>query len=253
MSARPASWLASVRNVIVTGGSRGLGLGIAVALRDAGYCVQAIARSQSEELGLAIAEKGAAGEIVFVPCDLAEIDALPELVAGIRKRFGPVYGLVNNAGIGTSGILATMPEGQIERLVLLNTLSPLVLTKYAVRSMMAHGGGRIVNVASIVASTGYSGLSVYSATKASLIGFTRSLAREVGPLGITVNAVAPGFVDTEMTHSMDEEQRRRIARRSALNRLAEVQDVGDAVAFLISDKARNITGTVMTVDAGNTA
>jgi 3-oxoacyl-[acyl-carrier protein] reductase len=253
MSERPASWPASVRNIIVTGGSRGLGLGISVALRDAGYRVIAIARSESEELGRTIAEKAAGGEIGFVACDLAEIDALPGLVSGIRKRFGPIYGLVNNAGIGTGGVLATMPESQIERLVRLNTLSPLVLTKYAVRSMMAHGGGRIVNVASIVASTGYSGLSVYSATKASLIGFTRSLAREVGKLGATVNAVAPGFIDTEMTHSMDDEQRRQIARRSALNRLAEVQDVADAVVFLISDKARNITGTVLTVDAGNTA
>jgi 3-oxoacyl-[acyl-carrier protein] reductase len=242
-----------VRNVIVTGGSRGLGLGIAVALRDAGYRVVAIARSQSEGLERAMAETAAAGELVFAACDLAEIAALPELASGIRKRFGAIYGLVNNAGIGTGGVLATMPERQIERLVRLNTLSPLVLTKYAVRSMMAHGGGRVVNVASIVAATGYSGLSVYSATKASLIGFTRSLAREVGKVGITVNAVAPGFVDTEMTHSMAEGQRRQIARRSALNRLAEVQDVADAVAFLVSDKARNITGTVLTVDAGNTA
>jgi len=242
-----------VRNLIVTGGSRGLGLAIAVALRDAGYRVVAIARSQGDELRVAMAEKGAAGEIAFAWCDLAEIDALPQLVARVRREFGPVYGLVNNAGIGTGGVLATMPESQIERLVRLNTLSPLVLTKYAVRSMMAHGGGRVVNIASIVASTGYSGLSVYSATKASLIGFTRSLAREVGKLGITVNAVAPGFVDTDMTHSMDEQQRRQIARRSALNRLAEARDVADAVAFLVSDRARNITGTVVTVDGGNTA
>lgn len=253
MSERPANWRAAVRNLIVTGGSQGLGLGIAVALRDAGHRVVAIARSQSEELRAAIAENGTTGEIAFMPCDLAEIAALPELVADVRKEFGPIYGLVNNAGIGTGGVLATMPESQIEQLVRLNTLSPIVLTKYAVRSMMAHGGGRVVNIASIVASTGYSGLSVYSATKSSLIGFTRSLAREVGRLGITVNAVAPGFIGTKMTQGMDEQQRRQIARRSAMNRLAEVQDVADAVAFLLSDKARNITGTVLTVDAGNTA
>ena len=253
MSEPPASWRGAVRNLIVTGGSRGLGLGIAVALRDAGYRAIAVARSQGDRLGRAMAENGGAGEIAFVPCDLSDIAALPALVAGVRKKFGPIYGLVNNAGIGTAGVLATMPEREIERLVQLNTLSPLVLTKYAVRSMMAHGEGRVVNVASIVASTGYSGLSVYSATKASLIGFTRSLAREVGKLGITVNAVAPGFVDTEMTHSMDDGQRRQIARRSALNRMAESRDVADAVAFLVSDKARNITGTVLTVDAGNTA
>lgn len=253
MSVPPASWRVSVRNIVVTGGSRGLGLGIAVALRDAGYHVVAVARSPSDELRRAGAATGAAGEIDFVPCDLAEIEALPALLSLIRKRVGAIYGLVNNAGIGTGGVLATMPESQIERLVRLNTLSPIVLTKYAVRSMMAHGEGRVVNITSVVASTGYSGLSVYSATKAALIGFTRSLAREVGKLGVTVNAVAPGFVDTEMTHGMDAQQRGQIVRRSALNRLAEVRDVADAVSFLISDKARNITGTVLTVDAGNTA
>jgi len=128
-----------------------------------------------------------------------------------------------------------------------------VVTKAAVRSMMSDGGGRIVNIASIVAFTGYSGLSVYSASKASLIGFTRSLAREVGKLGITVNAVAPGFVDTEMTRGMKEEQREQIVRRSALKRLVDVEDVANAVEFLLSDGAKNITGTVVTVDAGNTA
>jgi 3-oxoacyl-[acyl-carrier protein] reductase len=129
----------------------------------------------------------------------------------------------------------------------------MVMSKYVVRSMMADGGGRIVNIASIVASTGYSGLSVYSATKASLIGFTRSLAREVGRLGVNVNAVAPGFVDTDMTQSLTAEHREQIVRRSALRRLVDVDDVANAVEFLLSDKAKNITGTVITVDAGNTA
>jgi 3-oxoacyl-[acyl-carrier protein] reductase len=135
----------------------------------------------------------------------------------------------------------------------LNTLSPMVLSKYVVRSMMADGGGRIVNIASIVAGTGYSGLSVYSATKASLIGFTRSLAREVGRMGVNVNAVAPGFVDTEMTHALTEEHREQIVRRSALRRLVDIDDVANAVEFLLSDRSKNITGTVLTVDAGNTA
>jgi len=122
-----------------------------------------------------------------------------------------------------------------------------------VRAMMTAGEGRIVNIASIIASTGYSGLSVYGATKASLLGFTRSLAREVGGLNITVNAVAPGFMSTDMTAGMKDEQKDKIAARSALKRLADVDDVAGAVSYLMSDAARNVTGTVLTVDAGNTA
>jgi 3-oxoacyl-[acyl-carrier protein] reductase len=240
-----------VRNVIVTGGSRGLGLGIAKTLCAAGYRVIAVARTQTQALAAAIAE--APDRLYFTSCDLADTAEIPNFVSGLRKEFGPIYGLVNNAGLGTSGVLATMPDAEIERLVVLNTLSVIVITKYVVRSMMAHGGGRIVNIASIVGSTGYSGLAAYSATKASLLGFTRSLAREVGGLGITVNAVAPGFIDTEMTHSLDTAQRARIARRSALRRLVEIADVANAAEFLIGEKASNITGTVLTVDAGNTA
>ena len=146
-----------------------------------------------------------------------------------------------------------MHNSQIDELVRLNTLSPIVLTKYVVRSMMAEGDGRIVNVASIIGFTGYSGLSVYAATKASMIGFTRSLAREVGRLGINVNAVAPGFIDTDMTDGLADEQRKQVVRRSALRRLADVEDVANAVEYLLSDKARNISGTVLTVDAGATA
>jgi 3-oxoacyl-[acyl-carrier protein] reductase len=244
-----------MRNVIVTGGSRGLGLGIARTLTTAGYCVIAIARQESEEL-TALSRKiapGQQGALHFRPFDLCDIPGIPGLVKGLRKEFGTFYGLVNNAGIGTGGLLATMLDSKIERLVRLNTVSPIILTKYVVRSMMADGGGRIVNVSSIVSFTGYSGLSVYSATKSSLVGFTRSLAREVGKLGINVNAIAPGFVGTEMTDSLEGQQRAQIIRRSALLRLVEVEDVANAVAFLLGESAKNITGTMLTIDAGSTA
>jgi 3-oxoacyl-[acyl-carrier protein] reductase len=242
-------------NVIVTGGSRGLGLGIARKLATAGYRVIAIARGQSEQLASAMLEmdRGQGSSLHFRQFDLADTSGIPELVKGLRKEFGPIRGLVNNAAIGTSGILATMHDAQIERLAHLNVVSPIILTKYVVRSMMIDGGGRIVNIASIVSFAGYSGLSVYSATKASILGFTRSLAREVGPLGINVNAVAPGFVDTDMTESLGGQHRDQIVRRSALRRLVEVEDIANAVEYLLDDKAKNITGTVLTIDAGNTA
>ncbi len=159
----------------------------------------------------------------------------------MRARRGPIYGLVNNAGIGTEGLLATMANADIEALLRLNTLSPIVLTKYVVRGMMAEGRGRIVNISSIVASTGYNGLAAYAATKAAMVGFTKSLAREVGRVGVTVNAIAPGFVDTELTQGLDAAARDRIAARSALRRLAEAEDVAAMAAFLMGDGGRNIT------------
>jgi 3-oxoacyl-[acyl-carrier protein] reductase len=244
-----------LRNVIVTGASRGLGLEIATALVASGYRVLAIARSSSEPLRALTSEAQRAGRgaLEFRSFDLLDTAAMPQLVAGLRKEVGPLFALVNNAGLGTSGVLALMRDEQIETLVRLNTVSPIVLTKHVVRSMMSERTGRIVNISSIVAATGYHGLSVYAATKASLIGFTRSLAREVGSLGITVNAVAPGFVATEMTRELGDKQREQIIRRSALKRLPDPNDVAAAVEFLLSEKAKNITGTTLTVDAGNTA
>ncbi len=242
-------------NVIVTGGSRGLGLAAARGLAAAGYRVIAVARSPSAELEDASrsALDSGRGSIEYRACDLSNLEQLGEFVRALRGDFGAPYGLVNNAGIGTAGLLGTMRDKDIERLVRLNTLSPILLTKYVVRSMMSERSGRIINIASIVASTGYSGLSVYSATKASLIGFTRSLAREVGQLGITVNAIAPGFIDTAMTDELSASQREQIARRSALKRTADAIDVARSVEFLLGESGRNITGTVLTVDAGNTA
>jgi 3-oxoacyl-[acyl-carrier protein] reductase len=171
----------------------------------------------------------------------------------LKAEHGPFYGLVNNAALGITGLLSNMHYSDIEKLLRINTLAPIVLTKHVGRAMMTSGVGRIVNISSIVASTGYSGHSVYAATKASLLGFTRSLAREMGPLGVTVNAVAPGYMETEMTQSMSDEQRNRVADRSALKRLAQVEDAANMVAFLMGEGGRNITGTLMTVDAGNTA
>jgi 3-oxoacyl-[acyl-carrier protein] reductase len=221
----------------------------------AGHQVIAVARGSGEPFDAAIEElrRAERGSLHFRAADLADIAALPTLAKGLRQEFGSLYGLVNNAGIGTGGLLANMRDAQIEELIRLNVLSPITLTKYIVRSMMADGGGRIVNIASITAFTGYAGLTAYGASKAAILGFTRSLAREVGSLGITVNAVAPGFIETEMTHGLTSPQREQILRRSSLRRLAEVGDVARAVAFLLDDGARNITGTVMTVDAGGTA
>lgn len=240
------------RTVVITGASRGLGLAMAATLARAGYGVIAIARKESA--GLAKLTSEHSGNVRFCAWDLADISSLGALAKTVRESAsGTLWGLVNNAGIGTAGVLSTLADNKIEELVRLNITSPITLTKYLVRPMMTTRAGRIVSVSSIVAGTGYSGLSVYSATKAALVGFTHSLAREVGPLGITVNAVAPGFVATDMTDGLDEKQREHVARRSALKRLASVEDVANTVEFLMNDRTCNITGTVLTVDAGNTA
>ncbi|MBR0795999.1 SDR family NAD(P)-dependent oxidoreductase [Bradyrhizobium jicamae] len=242
-----------MRNVLVTGGSRGIGLAIARRLAMSGdYKVIAVARREGEDFARTVHEVGA-DRLHFRAFDLGDVEKIPSFVKELRDAFGPLYGLVNNAGIGTEGLLATMRNSDIEALIRLNVLSPILLTKYVVRHMMADGAGRIVNISSIIASTGYNGLSVYGASKAAATGLTRSLAREVGRLGITVNAVAPGFIDTELTKSLDDEGRRRIAGRSALRRLPEAKDVAAMVDYLLGDGGRNITGTVLTVDSGNTA
>ncbi len=241
-----------MRNVLVTGGSRGIGLAIARRLAAAAYHVTAVARRESEDLQQAIREVGS-DRLHFKSFDLSDVDAIPAFVKAVRDEFGAIYGLINNAGMSSEGLLATMHNSEIEAQIRLNVLSPIVLTKYVARQMMADGAGRIVNISSIIASTGYNGLSVYGATKAAATGFTRSLAREVGKLGITVNAIAPGFIDTELTQGLSDEGRQRIAGRSALRRLPEPDDVASMVEYLLGDGGRNITGTVLTVDAGNTA
>lgn len=240
-----------MHNIVVTGGSRGIGLEIGRVLADNGYHVIAVARSEGSALRAAI--EHAPGRISFHRADLSDVPGLADTAQAIRAQFGGVYGLVNNAGIGTSGILSNMPDSAIDDLVRLNVVSPMTLTKYLTRPMLVARMGRVINLSSVVASTGYGGLSVYSGTKAAMIGFTRSLARELGPLGITVNAVAPGFIETDMTDTLNQKQREQIKRRSALGRMPTARDVAETVAFLVSDRAANITGTVMTVDAGNTA
>jgi 3-oxoacyl-[acyl-carrier protein] reductase len=241
-----------MHNVIVTGGSRGLGLATCRRLSSAGYRSIAVARKETPELLEAI-KAAPTDSMHFASFDLGDINGMPEFVKELKKRHGALYGLVNNAGIGTEGLLAVMKIEEIEQLIRLNTLSPIALTRQVMRSMLAEGKGRIINMSSIIATTGYYALSVYAATKASMTGFTRSLAREVGRAGITVNAIAPGFIETAMTESLGEEKRQQIARRSALQRLAEAEDVARTVEFLMGEGGRNITGTVITVDAGNTA
>jgi 3-oxoacyl-[acyl-carrier protein] reductase len=239
------------RTVLVTGGTRGLGLAITRRLAREGYRVVAAARSPSADLRDAIAETPRL--VHFQRLDLSEFDTLHDTVRSVVTEHGRLYALINNAAIARSGVLATLHDSEVTQSVAVNVTGTILLTKYALRSMLLEQQGRVVNVASIIADTGFNGLSVYGATKAALVGFTRSLAREVGKKGITVNAVLPGYMDTDMSASLDSDQLDRIRRRSALRRLVTVEEVAGTVAYLLSEEASGVSGSSLTIDAGSTA
>jgi 3-oxoacyl-[acyl-carrier protein] reductase len=239
-----------MKSVLVTGVSRGLGLAIAKLLLAEGYCVIGLGRSEGHDF-MAL-EADYPGQCRYTQADMGDLVALPNVARKIGKVHGPIYGLVNNAAIGQAGVLATMHQSDMERIIGINLLGPITLTKYLVRHMMAKREGRIVNISSISAQSGFHAMSVYAASKAGLEGFSRALAREVGKLGITVNCVAPGFLETAMNSGYSTEQLNAIRRRAPLG-LPSVGQVAATVAYLLSSDAATVTGTVMTIDGGSTA
>ena len=239
-----------MRTVVVTGVSRGLGLAIATRMAGDGYKVVGISRNKGEAYEDLMSRLP--GQVEFQPLDLSDIDSIAGVARETTKKSGPVYGLVNNAGIGLDGVLATMLQTDLDRVFRTNLLGPITLTKHIMRSMLSKREGRIVNVSSIVASTGFHGLSVYAATKAGLEGFTRSLSREAGKRNITVNCVAPGYMETEMMAGFPSEKLKSLRRRAPLG-LPHPEHVAGAISYLLKPEACTITGTVLTVDGGSSA
>ena len=240
-----------MKTIVITGATRGLGLAVSKQLLIEGFRVIATGRSLSEEL------KELCGQfkknIFFVPFDFNEIKNIHEFSNSIISNYGRIWGLINNAAIGNDGVLATMHESDIAQILRINVEAPILLTKYLIRPMLINRCGRVVNISSIIATTGFSGLSVYGATKAAISGFTRSLSREVGKAGITVNTIAPGYMETDMTSSLQGSKLDSIKRRSPLGHLARAQDVAHAVSYLLGENASRVTGSTITVDAGSTA
>lgn len=237
--------------VVVSGATKGVGLAVSRRLSAAGYDVVGIARSITPEFS--DLQTGAQTKVSFLEHDLSRLDRIYSLAKELQATCGRVYGLVNNAAAGMDGVLTTMHERDIAQVLDLNLHSPILLSKYLCRGMLVNRSGRIVNISSIVARTGFNGLSVYGAAKAGLEGFTKSLARELGRARVTVNAVAPGFLETSMTSTLEGSSLESVLRRSPLSRFATPEEVASAVVYLLSDQAAGITGTVITVDAGSTA
>jgi len=236
--------------VLLSGGSRGLGLAIVKHLLKEGYQVATFSRSVTEEferLREAYRER-----LLYYYGDMAKRETIDEVVKKIEKDIGPIEVLINNAGIASDGVLATMPPEQIEQLISVNLTGTLLLTRLVVRRMIVRSRGNVLNISSVIGLRGYSGLAAYSATKAGIDGMTRALARELGPRNIRVNAIAPGYLETDMTGKLDETQRIQIIRRTPMGRLGLPEDVVGAVSFLLSPLSSFITGQTIVVDGGIT-
>ncbi|MGL4604980.1 MAG: 3-oxoacyl-ACP reductase FabG [Iodobacter sp.] len=235
---------------LVTGASRGIGQAIALELAAAGALVIGTATTDSgaEAITAYLKEAGNAG--CGLRLQVTEEGACEAIIDAIAQQFGPVTILVNNAGITRDNLLMRMKDEEWDDVMATNLRPVYKLSKAVMRGMMKARWGRIINIASVVGATGNPGQANYSAAKAALFGFTKSLAREIGSRGVTVNAVAPGFIDTDMTKSLPEEQKAKLVGQIALGRLGNPQDIADAVSFLASDKAAYITGNTLHVNGG---
>jgi 3-oxoacyl-[acyl-carrier protein] reductase len=215
--------------------------------------VATCARTPTGEIERWSADPALADRFFFQAVDMVARDDCERFVKAVAAQWGDIQVLVNNAGVARDGILALFGDDDVDAVVDLNLKGTISMTRLVVRQMLAGGeGGRIVNVSSIIGSSGYRGLAVYSATKAALDAMTRSLARELGSRGITVNSVAPGYLRTEMSEGLDERQLEQIIRRTPAGRLGEPEDVARAVQFLTDRASDYVTGHVLVLDGGLT-
>ena len=235
---------------VVTGATRGIGRAIALALGQQGAIVVGTATTDAgaATIGAYLAEAGVTGKGVML--NVTDAAATDAALVAIQKEFGDIAILVNNAGITRDTLLLRMKDEDWDAVLDTNLKSVFRLSKAVLRGMMKARFGRIVNVGSVVGSTGNPGQANYVAAKAGLAGFTKALAQEVGSRNITVNCVAPGFIDTDMTRGLAEEHKAKLLERIPLGRLGSPEDIAEAVAYLASDRAAYVTGTTLLVNGG---
>lgn len=240
----------SERAAIVTGGSRGIGRSIALHLAEQGAAVVLAGRSSAplEQVAQEIRSQG--GQALPVTCDVTSNDDVERLMAEALDSFGKIDILVNNAGITRDGLLMRMSEEDWDDVLNTNLKGMFRCTKAVLRPMLKARSGRIINISSVVGLMGNAGQANYAAAKAAVLGFTKSVAREVASRGITVNAVAPGYIDTEMTAALGPEQQQKLLSGIPLGRMGRPEDIAYAVAFLAGDEAAYITGQRLVVDGG---
>lgn len=237
--------------VFVTGGSRGLGKAFVKDLLVHGYKVATLSRTRTPFIDEMVATYPAT-HFMWEEIDATDTKKVAVYIDTVHHKLGKIYGLINNAGVAADGVLTMMSDEEMDKVLSLNLESVIKITQATIKKMLLSKSGCIINISSIIGIRGYSGLSVYSATKAGLDGFSRALARELGSRNIRVNSVAPGYIDTEMSSALSPEQRGQIIRRTPLNRLGTVEDITGIVRFLLSDEARFITGQTIVVDGGIT-
>lgn len=236
---------------LVTGGSRGVGRSIALALAEAGADVAIVYRSASSEAQTVVEEITRSGRrAAAFQADVSDSNQSRDVVDKVVAEFGTIDILVNNAGITKDGLLMRMSEQDWDSVIDINLKSVFNFCKAAIRPMMSRRSGKIINITSIVGITGNAGQANYTASKAGIIGFTKSLAKELGSRNIQVNAVAPGFVETDMTAKLTEEQRKALAEEIPLKRTARPEEIAGVVRFLATGEADYITGQVICVDGG---
>ncbi len=238
------------RVALVTGASRGIGAAIATKLGEDGFIVIGTATSENGAAAISDRIQSAGHEGQGMVLNVADSDSVNTVISEITKQYGPVTVLVNNAGITKDNLLMRMSDEEWFDVIDTNLNSIFRLTKACLRGMLKARWGRVVSITSIVGCMGNAGQTNYAATKAGVAGFARSMAQEVGSRNITVNAVAPGFIDTDMTKALPEEQRAKLESTIALNRLGQPEEIANVVAFLCSDASAYITGETIQVNGG---